>query len=197
MKKSIFYFALLMVAFSNSLTYDLLAESDTIWTKYMNSVVTAVKFSPDGRYIYAAVHAYGPLKLDANTGEILNEYQGFKFGDNTFFRALSVSNDGRFTVGGYSDTLFLYDNNDGKIVKTYKYSIEGVFFNIFSQVIISNDNKYVIATVGYNLSANDKTKYKLCVWDMETTKLLKSDEITKGINIEQMRDKKYICSKWL
>jgi WD40 repeat protein len=182
-------FALLLLAFSNMLTYDLHAESDTLWSKYIGSTVRKVKFSPDGRFVYAAVHAYGPLKLDANSGEILNEYQRFKYGDNSSFSALDVTKDGKYTVGGYSDTLFLYDNNDGKVVKTYNYSLDAVYFNLFTQAIVSNDNKYIIATVGYNHSANDKTKYKLCVWNMETSKLLKSDEITKGVNIEQMKDK--------
>jgi hypothetical protein len=58
MKKSIFLVALLLVVLSNFLIYDLHAESDTLWTKYIGSTVRAVKFSPDGRFVYAAVHAY-------------------------------------------------------------------------------------------------------------------------------------------
>ena len=62
-----------------------MAEGDTVWTKYIGSTVRTVKFSPEGRFVYAAAEGRGPLKLDANTGEILTEYKGFTYSDYLFY----------------------------------------------------------------------------------------------------------------
>jgi hypothetical protein len=167
MKKSIFLIAFLFFTFSHSLW----AESDTLWTKYIGSTVRTVKFSPDGLFVYAAAEGRGPLKLDANTGEILMEYPGFTYSDYAFNNAIDISSDSKMLIGGDFHKLYLYDSENGKLQDSLESNTMNFEHNRFNEVLFTKDNQYVIACLDYGTSTNNPPS-KLLVWDLKTKKIV-------------------------
>jgi WD40 repeat protein len=182
MKKSIFLIVLLFLAFSNSLTYDLHAESDTLWTKYIGSTVRKVKFSPDGRFVYAAITGRSPLMLDASTGEILQEFKEFTYSDYLFNNALDISTDGKMLVGGDFHKLYIFDTESGKVIDSLESNTMNFEYNRFNDVVFAQDNNFVIACLDY-ASSPQNTSSKLLIWDKNTKKIVKEINGTKIINL--------------
>jgi WD40 repeat protein len=182
MKKSIFLIVLLFLAFSNSLTYDLHAESDTLWTKYIGSTVRKVKFSPDGRFVYAAVTGRSPLMLDAYTGEILREFKEFTYSDYLFNNALDISTDGKMLVGGDFHKLYIFDTESGKVIDSLESNTMNFEYNRFNDVVFAQDNNFVIACLDY-ASSPQNTSSKLLIWDKNTKKIVKEINGTKIIKL--------------
>jgi WD40 repeat protein len=182
MKKSIFLIVLLFLAFSNSLTYDLHAESDTLWTKYIGSTVRKVKFSPDGRFVYAAVTGRSPLMLDAYTGEILREFKEFTYSDYLFNNALDISTDGKMLVGGDFHKLYIFDTESGKVIDSLESNTMNFEYNRFNDVVFAQDNNFVIACLDY-ASSPQNTSSKLLIWDKNTKKIVKEINGAKIIKL--------------
>ena len=169
MKNSIFFFALLFLAISS---YQLHAESDTLWTTQIGSTVPTVKFSPDGDYVYAAAEGRGPLKLDAKNGDIIMEYEGIKYSTKyEFYPALDISPDGKMIVGGDLHKLYLYNYDDSNIIDSLETNTMSFVFNKFNDVIFTKDNKYVIGCVNYGNSTTNPPS-RLFIWDLATKKLI-------------------------
>ena len=169
MKKSIFFFALLFLAISS---YQLHAESDTLWTTQIGSTVPTVKFSPDGDYVYAAAEGRGPLKLDAKNGDIIMEYEGIKYSTKyEFYPALDISPDGKMIVGGDLHKLYLYNYDDSNIIDSLETNTMSFVFNKFNDVIFTKDNKYVIGCVNYGNSTTNPPS-RLFIWDLATKKII-------------------------
>jgi WD40 repeat protein len=167
MKKSIFLIAFLLLSFSNSLW----AESDTLWTKYIGSTVRTVKFSPDGRFVYAAVEGRSPLKLDANTGEILMEYQGFTYSDYSFNNAIDISSDGKMLIGGDFHNLYIFDTETGKVIDSLESDTKNYEYNRFNEVLFAQDDNYVVACLNFG-ETTTKPYSNLLIWDYKTKKII-------------------------
>ncbi len=182
MKKSIFLIVLLFLAFSNSLTYDLHAESDTLWTKYIGSTVRKVKFSPDGRFVYAAVTGRSPLMLDAYTGEILREFKEFTYSDYLFNNALDISTDGKMLVGGDFHKLYIFDTESGKVIDSLESNTMNFEYNRFNDVVFAQDNNFIIACLDYSQSPQN-TSSKLLIWNKNTKKIVKEINGAKIIKL--------------
>jgi|GEM_PF-4109981 len=169
MKKSIFFFALLFLAISS---YQLHAESDTLWTTQIGSTVPTVKFSPDGDYVYAAAEGRGPLKLDAKTGDIIMEYEGVNYTSFDFGHALDISPDGKTLVGGDIDNLYFFDTETGELKDSIISPTKGTFYNRFSDVKFTYDNKYLIACVDYGDTYVNTPSYVI-ILDLETKQIIR------------------------
>ena len=169
MKKSIFFFALLFLAISS---YQLHAESDTLWTTQIGSTVRTVKFSPDGDYVYAAAEGRGPLKLDANNGDIIRGFLGFNYTSFDFGHALDISPDGKTLVGGDIDNLYFFDTETGELKDSIISPTKGTFYNRFSDVKFTYDNKYLIACVDYGDTYVNTPSYVI-ILDLETKQIIR------------------------
>jgi len=169
MKNSIFFFALLFLAISS---YQLHAESDTLWTTQIGSTVPTVKFSPDGDYVYAAAEGRGPLKLDAKTGDIIMEYEGVNYTSFDFGHALDISPDGKTLVGGDIDNLYFFDTETGELKDSIISPTKGTFYNRFSDVKFTYDNKYLIACVDYGDTYVNTPSYVI-ILDLETKQIIR------------------------
>jgi WD40 repeat protein len=169
MKKSIFLIVLLFLAFSNSLTYDLHAESDTLWTKYIGSTVRTVKFSPDGRFVYAAVTGRSPMMLDANTGDIVREFKEFTYVSEGSYRlSIAVSKDGKRLFAGDNEAKFyVWDTESGELIKTVEIDKYNTGDNLFYAIDVSEKHivynlRYKIGnTVTFVVQARDINTYEL------------------------------------
>ncbi len=169
MKKSIFLIVLLFLVVSNSLTYDLQAESDTLWTKYIGSTVRTVKFSPDGRFVYAAVTGRSPMMLDANTGDIVREFKEFTYVSEGSYRlSIAVSKDGKRLFAGDNEAkIFVWDTESGELIKTIEIDKYNTGDNLFYAIDVSEKHivynlRYKIAnTVTFVVQARDINTYEL------------------------------------
>ena len=191
MKHKIFIFTLLFLAIYS---YQLHAESDTLWTTAIGSTVRTVKFSPDGDYVYAAAIDRGIIKLNAQNGDILQEFEGFKYSDYSFNNAVDVSPDGKMIVGGDFHKLYLYNNEDGKIIDSLESNTSNYPYNRFNEVLFTKDNKYVIGCVNYGNSTTNPPS-RLFIWDLATKKIiyyLNGDRIVKLAIDKQNKTLAYI-----
>jgi len=191
MKHKIFIFTLLFLAIYS---YQLHAESDTLWTTAIGSTVRTVKFSPDGDYVYAAAIDRGIIKLNAQNGDILQEFEGFKYSDFSFNNAIDVSPDGKMIVGGDFHKLYLYNNEDGKIIDSLESNTSNYPYNRFNEVLFTKDNKYVIGCVNYGNSTTNPPS-RLFIWDLATKKIiyyLNGDRIVKLAIDQQNKTLAYI-----
>ncbi len=165
MKISIFLIVLLFLAISDSLH----AESDTLWTKYIGSSVRTVKFSPDGRYVYAAVTGRSPMMLDANTGEIVREFKEFTYVSEGSYRlSIAVSKDGKRLFAGDNEAKFyVWDTESGELIKTVEIDNYNTGDNLFYAIDVSEKHivynlRYKIAnTVTFVVQARDINTYEL------------------------------------
>ncbi len=164
MKKSIFFFALLFLAISS---YQLHAESDTLWTTAIGSTVRTVKFSPDGDYVYAAAEGRGPLKLDAKTGDIIMEYEGILI--NKSLGGVDISDDGKYLYGGdVGNTIYIWDVNQINPIDSIilNYSLESSPYIKFCNV----SEKHLLCNIVYKIQ---NTFYaRMFVFDRKTNKEL-------------------------
>jgi len=188
MKKSIFFFALLFLAISS---YQLHAESDTLWTTAIGSTVRTVKFSPDGDYVYAAAEGRGPLKLDAKTGDILMEYEGVKFERARVSKyCMQLSSSGEYLYcadnGKY---VYKYDTKTDKLIDSIEISIDQKI-NLFVWTL-GLSNKYLFVFFGF--TENSKIKSRFNIINLETKEIVKNIPIDDITNIEVVENKNIVA----
>lgn len=180
-------FALLQTAKSQT------AESDTVWSKEIGSEVKAVKFSPDGQFIYAAAIGRKPMKLSTETGDILQEYEGFKFEGNVFFMAMDVSSDGKWLIcGAYGNKMHIFDTETGLIVKTLKTDYGDNSIYKFTNVAITWDKRYIIAIYTFE-EANEVTMNGIVIWDAISGELIKTIESRWAMKVAVSPMNNYFC----
>lgn len=172
MKHKLFFYALLCLAVFISFSKSVFAEGDTLWTQSISSIVRTVKFSPDGDYVYAAAEGRGPLKLDAKTGDIIRGFLGFNYTSFDFGHALDISPDGKTLVAGDIDKLYFFDTETGELKDSLISPTKGTFYNRFSDVKFTYDNKYLIACVDYGNTFVNTPSYVI-IWDLETKQIIR------------------------
>ncbi|MFA5511698.1 MAG: T9SS type A sorting domain-containing protein [Candidatus Kapaibacterium sp.] len=170
-----------------------IAESDTVWSKSIGSEVKAVKFSPDGQFIYAAAIGRKPMKLSTETGEILREYEEFKFEGNVFFMAMDVSSDGKWLIcGAYGNEIHIFDTETGLIVKTLKADYEDNSVYKFTNVAISRDKRNIIGIYAFE-EGHEVTKNGIVIWDAISGELIKTIESRWVMKVAVSPTNNYFC----
>ncbi|GAB1371889.1 hypothetical protein MASR1M45_19510 [Candidatus Kapaibacterium sp.] len=171
-----------------------IAESDTVWVKKIGSEVKSVKFSPDGEFIYAAALGRKPMKLSTETGEILMEYEAFKYEASEHYSALDISTDGKWLIGGeYGSNMFIIDTETGQITNTLQIGVEAEKWhdNKFNYVSISNDNKYIIACNRFGIGDNPYNA--LIIWNINQINPVKIIYSRHAMKVEISPDNKYFA----
>jgi WD40 repeat protein len=183
----LFLFALLQTVKSQT------AESDTVWVKKIGSEVKAVKFSPDGQFIYAGAVGRKLMKLSTETGEILREYEGVTIDLNARYIPLDISSDGTFLISGdYDNKMIVWDAQTGNILKTLNTNYSNNQNNKFNVVSISKDMRYVIATNMYWQSSEIFVN-SLLIWDYQSGELLKEIQSRHLTKVEISPDNQYFA----
>jgi DNA-binding beta-propeller fold protein YncE len=155
-----------------------------VWSKSIGSEVKAVKFSPDGQFIYAAAIGRKPMKLSTETGEILREYEGFNYEADLHFSALDISSDGKWLIGGeYGNNMFIIDTETGSIVKTLTTEYQEIQSNKFNTVTITPDKRYIIATNRFRFDAVTPMN-GIVIWDATSGELIK---VINSINVIKVK----------
>ena len=167
-------------------------QSDTVWSKYIGSEVKAVKFSPDGQFIYAAAIGRKPMKLSTETSEIIKEY------DNTLTNCYSIelSKDGKqLIVGGIENKIQKINTDDGIIIMNYNYpqSVIENFYSYFAvSISISNDESQVAALTRGITKEGDNIRVVL-IWDNHTGKIIKEIYDKNAQNIKFSPTENLLC----
>jgi WD40 repeat protein len=167
MKKSLFlFFALLFAGFSSSQ-----AElADTIWTHPIAGEVKNVKFSFDGKYIYAGNNSQ-ITKIDAVTNQ-----EVYKILIPTTLTGMDLSQDGKIIAVACDTTLEVFDTETGEKLHTLFYPLNtGANRYRITQEIksvsISYDNTFI--GVVFNGGAMDnKAQSTIAIWELQTGKLV-------------------------
>jgi WD40 repeat protein len=150
------------------------SESDTVWSKSIGSEVKAVKFSPDGQFIYAAAIGRKPMKLSTETGEILREYEGLIYYNRHPTLCLDLSNDGRLLFGAdqadNSNTMYIWDTETGALVHTLHSDYEEWQKAYYKSITVSEN--YIAGHVTFIISG-DEYESETYIWDRITYEKLK------------------------
>ncbi len=162
--KKFFVFMIIVLSFSI-----LKAElSDTIWTHPLWGIIKAVKFSPDGKYIYAGSDKNWITKIDAVTNKEI-------YGINTpaDFMSMDLSKDGKYILLTASkDTVLLINAEDKALIRQFIIPAGTELKGLPQNASISYDSKYCSITYHRSLP-NFKSKISILVWELETGKLIK------------------------
>jgi len=158
-----------------------IAESDTVWVKKIGSEVKAVKFSPDGQFIYAAAYNHKPMKIETNTGNVIKEFDGFIFNYKELTKySMDLSADGRqLYAGGIGSCLYIWDTESGILLDSVctDYAKKDVFPYFKS---ISVNGEYLAALV-----ADGDTGYGIIhIWNRKTKEELKVFQVDRSNRIE-------------
>lgn len=182
MKKTILLIAIIFLAIFGS--NRAVAESDTLWTKYIGSTVRSVKFSPDGRFVYAAADGRGPLKLDANSGEIITEYEGFKYTSGGSIKySLEISKKGDTLYAGDANAnIYYWDVNQNKSIGFLDNSKYNQATNPICLAMSISEN-YLAVVVNYDYSGQDDWTMDVQIWDLSSKTIIKEFKRLKTHNI--------------
>jgi len=149
--------------------------SDIIWQKYIwPDQCGDVKFSPDGKYIYAAIN-YNIVKFDAKTGDSLSTFIGHHGGFDPFRMNISALGNYIVTIDGANKAL-LWNCSNEKLI--YNFSDSNKF--AASCVDIDPNERFILIGLGDYFS----------VWDIKTLKKIKFFLCT-GINSSTSFDVKF------
>ncbi len=137
---------------------------DTVWSKDINSYngcPRSLKFSPDGKYLFAGFRKQGILQLDRQTGKIIRKIQA---GGN-----ISFSSTGDTVVFSGGNEIMIVRTKTGEIIDTIIMPVDkNSRYNC--QAVIAPDGKRIITTVG----ALNLDKPQLLVYNIETKKIIKA-----------------------
>ena len=169
-------------------------QSDTVWVKEIGSEVHTVKFSPDGQYIYAKAIGRKPMKLNAENGEILMEYEGISYVDINERKNLDISKDGKYLYSGdQGNTLFIWDTETGNLVHTLNTEYQEKENPYYKSISVSG--QYIAAMVAY-LFQNSKGDVvyttETHIWDVKTLQKVKVLQSFGGHTIKFSNDDKYL-----
>ena len=125
------------------------------WTAKLGNRVTAVAFTPDGKFVIAGIDNKGIYLLYVQTGEIASEISNYRFNSNY---ALAVTPDGNELICTHAHQLIhVYSIPDGKFLRgffAHKYTI--------TDVTISPDGKHFATS-----SIDGSVK----IWERNTSQL--------------------------
>jgi len=97
--------------------------TDIVWQKYIGPDQCGdVKFSPDGKYIYAAIN-YNIVKLDAKTGDSLSTFVGHHGGFDPFRMNISALGNYIVTIDGANKAL-LWDCRSERLIYNFSDSLK-------------------------------------------------------------------------
>ncbi|MDT3741321.1 MAG: T9SS type A sorting domain-containing protein [Candidatus Kapabacteria bacterium] len=171
-----------------------IAESDTVWVKKIGTEVKAVKFNPDGQFIYAAAIGRKPMKLSTETGEILKEYDGVTYVDVNDRSNLDISNGGKFLYSGdEGNTMYVWDTETGALIHTLNTEYEEKEKPYYKSISVSG--KYVAALVAYQKLIDGNLTYttETHIWDVNTREKIKILASFGGHTIKFSPDGKYLA----
>ncbi|MCX6146710.1 MAG: T9SS type A sorting domain-containing protein [Candidatus Kapabacteria bacterium] len=150
--------------------------ADTIWTHQVPGEITSVKFSLDGKYIYAGSNQNIIAKIEVATNQTIKTYTT----ENTHlqnFRSMDLSKDGKFLLVASDTVLILMDAETGEYIRNYElpvnqgqnsYESKGI-----ASVSLSYNNKYcgVVLTGVHQLTPKFLPLGSVICWELETGKL--------------------------
>ncbi|MCX6148220.1 MAG: T9SS type A sorting domain-containing protein [Candidatus Kapabacteria bacterium] len=146
--------------------------SDTIWTHYINGYEQGVKFSPEGKYVYAVSSGY-VTKIEVETNKTINV-----FNPKITIHSMDLSQDGKYLLLSGDTALVIVNAESGEIFKTFVYPFylaldKDDYITIHIKTVsFSYDGKY--CGIVYN-GGNPFTKTNhsnLIVWDVGTGKVV-------------------------
>jgi len=124
---------------------------DTVWTKFTYPyAINAVKFTPDGRYLASAGDDGVPKLWDADTGELVREFQG----NGWPILGIDINPDGTLIASvDKISVVTIWDIKSGEIIKVldeYPNQKQGLDYK---SIDFSNNGLYLAASIA-NYSTN-------------------------------------------
>ncbi|HGJ66993.1 TPA: T9SS type A sorting domain-containing protein [bacterium] len=175
--------ALLVVLMSNvfmarSQTNEL---PDTVWTKFTYPyAINAVKFTPDGRYLASGGDDGVPRLWDAETGELVREFQG----NDCKIWSLDIKNTGdMLAIVNDSSEIFIWNLDNGEIIKIIDYFKEFGGRSNGRCVTFSHNGRYLASILSHN--GKKSTEHDLVLFDVNTwDKITSINDIAVPFNVD-------------
>jgi DNA-binding beta-propeller fold protein YncE len=176
-KYFVLFIALILIGYTRSF-----AElADTIWTHKVPRDVINVRFSPDGKYIYAGSTKRNGFELDTNRItkiDAVTNKEVYKIPIPTTLTRMVLSQDGKYIIFAYDTLVKVYNTETKEELKTFilpMLSGNNRYSSIPALVglSISFDNKYLGAVCGggnINPNPKDRAQSNLVIWNFETGK---------------------------
>ena len=165
-------------------------ESFSIWNAKTHEVIKSFEdcssylvftsYSPDGKLVAFPSRKGSILVCDVETGTIVNTFDD-QTGWKDMIYSISFSPDGKQIVSARIDKIRVWDVKTGNVV----VSIDEDNMSFYSAAFSPDGMKIVSASTNTSqLSLDDYLDdYYVCVWDVETGKLLHKMEHDRDVNV--------------
>jgi len=155
--------------------------TDTVWTKFTYpNAINAVKFTPDGRYLASGGDDSIPRLWDAETGELIREFQG----NDCKIWSLDINNTGEMlAIVNDSSEIFVWNLENGEIIKIIDYYKEFGGKSNGRCVTFSHNGRYLASLLSH--SGKSSTEHDLVLFDVNTwNKITNISDIAVPFNVD-------------
>ncbi|MFQ3550337.1 MAG: T9SS type A sorting domain-containing protein, partial [Armatimonadota bacterium] len=142
--------------------------------------INAVKFTPDGRYLASGGDDGVPRLWDAETGELVREFQG----NDCKIWSLDIKNTGdMLAIVNDSSEIFIWNLDNGEIIKIIDYFKEFGGRSNGRCVTFSHNGRYLASILSHN--GKKSTEHDLVLFDVNTwDKITSISDIAVPFNVD-------------
>ncbi|GAB1369944.1 hypothetical protein MASR1M45_00020 [Candidatus Kapaibacterium sp.] len=195
MKRCLFFtVAALVLLFVQSAFAQTEELPDTVWTKFTYpNAVNAVKFTHDGKYLASGGDDGIPKLWDAETGELVREFQG----NYSAINSLDInSTNYQLAVINDSSIVRIWDISTGELVKVIDKPDNFRAPSTYTGVVFSNNGKYI--ATGITVFYNDNSTNSIILYSTDTWQKLSSiDDVRIAARLQFSKNDKILVNPTL